>query len=395
MNIFILKQIITYIKRNFKVYFCVVIQFTIIIFLLNIFLSAYFNIKKEQDGLKRLGKEQEYLIEAADPTFNMEQFDLMRWDDEELVLNEDADFPFSESGIQKIAQQYKDYAFNIKIKIELFYLGQYAGEEENSIKIIYSSDSEVVKMSRETEKILYDVNQETTINSKDFPHTLSEGMLKTIQGDEYDIEYIEENNHTVTLPFPAYRGLFHKKDLTGITLSITPINDKKITADMLSDIVQLLEEDNDNRYRFDISNQTMDFLLRIHHANIEVKIFTLISGILILLAMIGGIGIFSLVINKRKKEIAICYALGECKSQLCMKSILEISILLVLSYVVGILFSCFCMSRGISLATVIVEPNWKAAVLLSGIVVLLIIITVIPVIRLIKKYSPCEILSTL
>ena len=42
MNIFILNQILTYIRRNFKVYFCVVIQFTIIIYLLNIFLSAYF-----------------------------------------------------------------------------------------------------------------------------------------------------------------------------------------------------------------------------------------------------------------------------------------------------------------------------------------------------------------
>ncbi len=395
MNIFILKQIITYIKRNFKVYFCVVIQFTIIIFLLNIFLSAYFNIKEEQDGLKKLGKEQEYMIEASDPSFDIEQFDLMGWDDEELVLDEDTDFPFSETGIHKIEEQYKDYTFNIRIKIELFYLGQYAGEEEDSLKVVYSSDCEAVKMSRETEKILYDVNQETTINSKDFPHTLSEGTLRTIQGDEYDIEYIEEDDHTVTLPFRAYSGLFHKKDLKDATLSITPINDKKVTADMLSEIVQLLEADNDNRYRFNISNETMDFLLRVHHANIEVEIFTLISGILILLVVVGGIGIFSLVINRRKKEIAICYALGECKSQLCMKSVLEISILLVLSYLMGILFSCFSMLRGISVATVKVDPNWKAAVLLLGIVFLLIIITVVPVIRLIKKYSPCEILSTL
>ncbi|MDE6761404.1 MAG: ABC transporter permease [Lachnospiraceae bacterium] len=395
MNIFILKQIITYIRRNFKVYFCVVIQFTIIIYLLNIFLSAYFNIKEEQDDLEKLGKEQEYMIEASDPSFDIEKFDLMRWDDDELVLNDDIAFPFSEDSIHKIEERYRDYLFNIQVTIELFYLGQYAKEEEDSLKVVYRSDCGTVKMSKETEKILYDVNQETTINSKDFPHSLSEGILATIQGDIYDIEYTEENNHTVIIPFSAYNGLFHKKDMKGIILSIIPVNDKKVTADMLSDIVRLLEEDNDNEYYFNIGNETIDFMLNVHHANNEVRIFAPISGILILLVMIGGIGIFSLVINKRKKEIAICYALGECKSQLCIKSILEISILLVLSYLIGILFSCFCMLRGISVATVEVEPNWKSAVLLLGIALLVIIITVIPVIRLIKKYSPCEILSAL
>ncbi len=395
MNIFTLKQIIIYIRRNFKVYFCVVIQFAIIIYLLNIFLSAYFNIKKEQNDLEQFGKEQEYMIKSSAPSFDIEQFDLMQWDDEKIILYEDSTFPFSDSSVHKIEERYQDYRFNIKVTIELFYLGQYAGEEEDSLKVVYSSDCESVKMSKETEKILYDVNQDTTINSKDFPHKVSEGTLTTVQGTVYNIDYTKENNHEVTLPFCAYDGLFHKKDLKGIIFSITPVNDKKVTADMLSDIVQLLEEDSKNQYCFNISNETMDFLLNVHHANNEVKIFTPISGILILLVMIGGIGIFSLVINKRKKEIAICYALGECKNQLCVKSILEISILLILSYVIGILFSCFCMLRGMSVATVEVEPNWKAAVLLLGIALLVIIITVIPVIRLIKRYSPCEILSSL
>ncbi len=395
MNIFILKQILTYIRRNFKVYFCVVIQFTIIICLLNIFLSAYFNIKKEEDDLKKLGKEQEYMIEASDPSFDIEQFDLMKWDDEKLVINENAAFPFSEESVYKIEERYKEYIFNIKVTIELFYLGQYAGEEEDTLKVIYRSDCEAVIMSEETEKILYDVNQETTINSKDFPHTLSDEILRSVQGDKYEIDYIEENDHTVTLPFSAYSGLFHKKDLKNIIFSVRPIKDKKVTTDMLNDIVKLLEQNNDNPYQFNIGNETMKFLLRVHHADNEVKIFTLISGILILLVMIGGIGIFSLVINKRKKEIAICYALGESKNQLCIKSLLEIGILLIFSYLTGIICSYCFMQKGISVATVTVEPNWKAAVLLFTIALLLIIITVIPVARQIKKYSPCEILSSL
>ena len=345
--------------------------------------------------MKKLGKEQEYMIEASDPSFDLEQFDLIKWDDEKLVINENAAFPFSEESVYKIEERYKGYIFNIKVAIELFYLGQYAGEEEDSLKVIYRSDCEAVTMSKETEEILYDVNQDTTINSKDFPHTLSDGILRSVQGEEYEINYIEENDHTVTLPFSAYSGLFHKKDLKNIIFSVRPVKDKKVTTDMLNDIVKLLEQNNDNPYLFNIGNETMNFLLRVHHANNEVKIFTPISGILILLVMIGGIGIFSLVINKRKKEIAICYALGESKNQLCIKSILEISILLIFSYLTGIICSDCFMQKGISVATVAVEPNWKAAVLLFAIALLLIIITVIPVARQIKKYSPCEILSSL
>lgn len=395
MNIFTLKQIHTYIRRNFKVYFCVVIQFTIIIGLLNIFLSAYFNIKEEENDLERLGKEQEYRINASDTSFDITQFDLATWDDEKLVINEDAAFPFSEDNMRKMEERYQDYLFQVEVTIELFYLGQYVGEGEDPLKVIYRSDCETVKMSKETEKILCDVNQETTVNSKDFPHTLTEGILTSAQGREYEIDYIEENNHVVILPFSAYSGLFHKKDLGNIILSVRPVNDKKVTADMLNDIVQLLEQDNDNLYRFHIGNETMDFLLRVHYANNEVKIFTPLSGILILLVMIGGIGIFSLVINKRKKEIAICYALGESKSQLCIKSILEISILLLFSCLAGMICSSCLMMKGISVAAVAVEPSWKAAVLLLAIALLLIIITVIPVARQIHKYSPCEILSSL
>lgn len=395
MDCFLFKQVTVYIKRNIKVYFCVAFQFAIIICMLNIFLSTYFNIKQEQDALEKQKKNQEYVVEVSDPSFDAEQFDLIEWDDTSLILNADATFPFSERYLKQLEKKYREYTFNINITIDLYYLGQYVEDGDNSVKVIYSSECESVKMSKETEKILYDVNKENTINSKDFPHTLSEGVLKSIQGDQYDIDYIEEDARVIFLPLQAYNGLFHKKDLKNIILSIRPIGDSKVTADMLNDIIHVMETDNADTYRFRISNATMKFLFKVHYANNEVKIFTLISGILILLVMIGGIGVFSLVIDKRKKEIAICYALGECKKKLCLKSVLEISMLIILAYITGMAFSYIFMLKGIAIATVVVEPNWRAAVLLLGIVLLLIVITVIPVTRLIKKYSPCEILSGL
>lgn len=395
MDCFLLKQIYIYIRRNAGVYLCVTFQFAIIICMLNIFLSTYFNIKKEQNELERQKKNQEYMVEVSDPDFDVEQFDLMKWDDTSLVLNADKSFPFSENCLEQLKKKYKDYTFDIKVSIDLFYLGQYASDGDDSIKVVYSSDCKTVKTSRETEKILYDINQETTINSKDFPHILSEGRLKSIQGYEYDIEYIKNDNRSIYLPLQAYNGLFHKKDLENIMLSIRSEKNKNVTADTLNDMLHVIEKENENSYRFKISNATMNFLIKVYYANNEVKIFTLISGILILLVMIGGISVFSLVVDKRKKEIAICYALGESKKRLYLKSIIEIGTLIILAYIIGIGVSYLLILQGISIATVAVKANWKAAALLLGIVFVLIIIAVIPVTRLIKKYSPCEILSAL
>lgn len=395
MNIFSLTQIITYIKRNFKVYFCIVFQFAIAVILLNMFLSLYFNIKKEQSDLDELGKNQEYAIEASSLSFDIEQFDLMKWGNEETVLNEDDSIPFSEDCIEKIKEQYKDYVFNLKVTVDLFYLGQYAEDGEDPLKIVYSSDCETVKMDKETEKKLLDVSHETTINCRDFPHTVSGGHLKTIQGDEYDIDYVEDSEGMILLPYSAYSGLFHKKDLGNLTFSIKPAKNKNVTAEILSSIIRILEEENNNLYKFNISNEAIDYLLTVHQANKEAKCFTLICEILIILVVIGGIGVFSLVLDRRKKEIAICYALGECKSQLYMKSILEISILLFSAYIIGMIVSQIFICMGISVATVEVKQNWKAGICLFGMVIFVIIITVIPVIRLIKKYSPIKILSTL
>ncbi|AEV67932.1 FtsX-like permease family protein [Acetivibrio clariflavus] len=105
-------------------------------------------------------------------------------------------------------------------------------------------------------------------------------------------------------------------------------------------------------------------------------------------------GLFVLTINKRKREIAICLALGANKNVVYYEIILEMGIIAFLGTLLGILGSLILLLRGFEIATVVVFPNSIVIAALFGLSVFSVIISSIPVLISIKKLMPIEILRS-
>lgn len=392
MNKFILEQPLKKIVRDKKIYFAVLLQLIIAFGILNVFLSLLFNIYEEKKQLEETNVK--YQIEIQHREFDYLDFDLIAWGDTPVQLNEYGVFPFSKKVIEQINNQCPNCKLDIAVTIDIIYLGDLLKQGER-VQICYASDIEKVYCSKRIKQVLEDVNDENTINAKDFPHTINANILTTVENRQYEIEYSDEDTLILYMPIEIYYNLYHPKNLHGTVLSMKANSQERVLSEELNVIVSQLCEMYSDEYKFEIKSEIASYLTRVEEAEKEAKVFIFIASIIFVIVLIGMIGIFIMIVNRRKKEIAICCALGQTKRQIMFEIFGEMGLLNGSAYFVGLLSSCLIMHRGISVATIEFTYHMWSGTILFLVSVILVGIAMIPVWYLVKKMSPINILSSL
>lgn len=339
-------------------------------------------------------RHKEYQIEVENSSFDIQDFDLIAWGNTSPVINEYNDFPFEISILNQINQACPDYKLTVDVTVELYYLGDYI-EDGEMLSVHYSSKYPKVYLSKKVKTMLLDMNNENTINARDFPHKIEGDQLISIDGTAYPIQYIEDEALEIYLPIEAYYSIYHPKDLKGISLDIASTEKRLLDADDLNKILSILHENWGDEYQFNIKSDFARFLTQVAEAEKEAKVFIFICCIIFVIVLIGMVGVFVMIIKRREKEIAICCALGQTKNQICFEVFAEVFILNMSAYLLGMIFSCLILEMGISIATIDIVYNKIAGRILLIISLLFSFIDVVPVKVLIEKESPVHILSSL
>lgn len=380
------------VKRDINKYIVVVIQLIGAFAILNIFLSLLLNIIENKNNMIQDSQNVKFQIYVQDTTFDYDTFDVFEWENEEDVFAQDYLFPFQQTTIEHIKQRCPNCLFSVDVMVELLYLGDLVDDGE-VVQICYSSDYTNVRMSKDMEKILIDVNEENTINLKDFPYHIEDNFIKDVNGKKYSIKYIKDKEKTIYLPLEAYYKIYHPKDLKNTTLNIQLKN--MLFTDEINAALCGLQEQCGENYQFKIGSDFSVFLVKVLTAERESRFFVFIAAVIICIVLIGMIGIFVMIVKRREREIAILCALGQTKRNVCFGLFMEVFILNMSSYLLGIIISGSIIKSGVSLATVEIVYNIYSLIILLGVALLLSSLVIIPVKILIEKQSPIEILSSL
>lgn len=380
------------VKRDINKYIVVVIQLIGAFAVLNIFLSLLLNIIENKRNMMQENENMKYQISVQDNTFDYGKFDIFEWENEEVSPEQNYVFPFQQSTIEKMTKKCSHCTFSVDVLINLLYLGELI-DDDDSVQICYSSDYSNVRMSKEMKSILLDVNEENTINLKDFPYHIENNYIKDADGDIYAIEYIEDSGMTAYLPIELYYNRYHPKDLINTTLNIE-LTDLSF-IDEIKENIYMLQELCGEDYQFNTGNEFSSFLAKVTTAEKDSKFLIFIAIVIICIVLIGMIGNFVMIIKRREREIAIFCALGQTKKNVCFEVFMEVFILNISSYLLGIIISELVLKSGISLATVEIGYNIYSIIILLGVTLLISCLVIIPVKILIEKQSPIEILASL
>jgi len=392
MNKYIFCRPLLNVKRDINKYIVVVIQLIGAFVILNIFLSLLLNIFENKRNMMQENENMKYQIVVQDKTFEYDKFDIFEWQNEENSLEQNKVFPFHQSTIEKVKEKCSHCTFNIDVLINLLYLGELV-DDDNSVQICYSSEYSNVQMSKKMKSILMDVNEENTINLKDFPYHIENNSIKDLDGNIYTIDYIEDKSMIIYLPIEMYYKKYHPKDLINTTLNIE-LDDLSFREE-IKETTHILQEQCGEEYQFNIGNEFSAYLGKVFVAEKDSKFLIFIAVVIICIVLIGMIGNFVMIIKRREREIAIFCALGQTKRNVCFEVFMEVFILNMSSYLLGIIISESILKSGISIATVEIDYNIYSVMILLGIALVLSCLVCIPVKILIDKQSPIEILASL
>ena len=394
MNWYVFARPFNKVKRDRKIYAVVFIQLVVAFGILSVFLSLLLDIAENKRQMMQESRHKNYQITVQASDFEYEKFDLIHWGSQPATLHEYDGFPFSGKALNQIYNAGIQCELEVCVDVELLYLGDLI-EENQSLHLYYSSKMNKVSLSKKAEEILLDISSENTINSRDFPHTISNGVLLGIDGKEYPVEYANDGEFAVYMPISLYESIYHPKDLKGTVLNIKSNTEKMLTTETLNQVLFLLRENCEKNYQFMLGSDFARFLLRVEEAEREAIVLIFVSCIIFLIVLIGMIGIFIMILKRREKEIAICCALGQTKRQVCYEIFGEVFILNISSCFLGVLFGGLLIKNGISVATVEVTFHAFSCISLFLVAFLLSIVVVIPIKMLIEKASLIQILSSL
>ena len=393
MNKYIFCRSFLNIKRDIKKYIVVIVQLIGAFVMLNIFLSVLLNIYECKRISLQENEDMKYQIYIQDNTFDYDAFDVFQWEKEEnLHKREDLLFPLNQCNIEEVMGKCEHCTFSVDVIINLLYLGELIDDDE-LLQICYSSEFSNVKMSKKTERILLDINEENTINLKDFPYSIENNYIKDIDGALYPIEYTEHHGMTVFMPIEMYYRKYHPKDLRNTRMNIE-LSDLSYINE-IKEAIYILQKQCGENYQFNLENSFSHYLAEVMTAEKDSKFLIFIAIVVICIVLIGMIGNLVMIIKRREREIAIFCALGQTKRSVCFGVFMEVFVLNMSSYLLGIIISHGILKSGISIATVQIKYNIYSIIILLGVTLLLSCLIIIPVKLLIENQSPIEILASL
>ena len=394
MILFMLKRITKKLKQRKRTYSLIIMQFAVGFFLLNLFICTSVSINNKHKILLREGKSKEFTITAEyrDANFfNRAKFNIMEWGKGEPVLKENGQLPFNGQDLQRLRKKFSIADFNITALVHISYL---FGEEGSYYKIYYSSANNEVEVTPGFLQMLKNMNAQTTVNPRDFPHTLLKDEFTSINGLNYSVKVIDKGVNEIYIPIDCYYDIYHPKDLFNMSMNIKIKDDKTNYSALLNEVLNILNESHGDTFAYSLGSEFALFLNASDRAAEEAMAFNFIAAVLLLIVLIGLSGLFVLIINRRKREIAISLALGATKGRVYLECLLEMSILAVTGSAMGILASVMLLSKGFESAAVVTYPNVTVSLTLTGLSLLVAVVSTIPVFISIKKLMPIEILRT-
>lgn len=387
------RQIVKNILREKKSHSLIILQFAVAFLVLNTVITIAYSINSDYNQMIKNGEARTYSFTAKnrDISESEDSFSLISWGKEKVVLNEYDSNPFSSETLEVLRKEIPDINFQSELKINIIHFS----DSGSDYPIYYSSYYDSVKISPKYLDMLNIMNGNNTINPREFPHTIVENELISISGKVYPITIINDSDPKIYMPIEAYEPLYHPKDLTNIFLKIEISSTDLNYSNILGEIQEILYQENGDDYTYSIDNELVSFLKGSERVKQEVNAFSFIVMLVLIIVMIGLSSLFVLLVSKRKKKIAINLSLGAYKGHISLGLFVEMLVISMGGAMIGILTSITLLSREFKYVAVTIYPNIYVSLVLIGFALLIVIISIIPILRSIKKLTPMEILRTL
>jgi len=383
--IFSLNQILHKLKCHAKIYVFIVLQIAIAIFILNASLLLSVNSDKRLQELLESNKNEEYYINVKDVSHRSYYEDPYS---EELMKGDYLDIPFSNKNLEELSKILSDVDWKVEVTLKLDLLLNDKMSMQ-SVTAIYSTGTDKILMSKETYEIIS--NTYKVINQNDFPFTIIDNNLVGLDGSIHPITIGHYENLEIYLPYDMYYQIYHPKHLTNTRLSVVLKDLREESKDILLKAQMLLSSGN-SRFLYFLNNEFYETLADFHSVMEDNQVFRFISFILLTITTIGLTGVFVLIINERKKEIAIHLALGSSKIRICLECFAEIAILALLGCALGLSSNIlFCMKK-LHYINVPLSPSLFVIIIQLMIICIIVVISMLPIAKTVAKLTPMEIL---
>lgn len=399
MSLYILYKVFHKIKKSFRIYILLILQFSIGFFLLNLFLNVSYSGYKSNKEMLKNGLDREYTIQLAfkdETIFQYETFDSLKWGNEKPVPYENTDYPFTSKELSELKQQVGGMV-SVEISVSL----AYANDENKSYTIYYKNGIKEVQISSEFLEIIPYIHTNKCFNPREFYYEYNEEQQQLYNSilDSYSqVEEIKNKEAIAVLPIEWYYPVFHYKDINHIKLNIKfPDAKRNEIASLYQKIDAVITNWNtqSKSYSFTIGSEFFDFLKSTSTMRKQSIIFNSISCIFLFIILIGLIGLFVLFMERRKKEMAVCLALGATKNNLAWEIFLEILCISFVGFLIGIVTSCIILQNGFYYTYILVNLSYQIPFLLIILLFVIAVLASVPSIYMVKKLLPMEILRSL
>lgn len=428
MTIYILGKIIRRIKLNLKSYSFILLEVIIGMTILNLFITITNSITERYEYLLDSGLNKKYDISITGLYNNNEllkDLDYMTWIRESPTPYEYKDedlIPFSYHDYKTLAEKCNDtidVMFNLRKKI---FTQAADGSVKGGYNLIFVSDSFFEKLKHDKSciigsKFMDMMTKDNIYNKKDLIAYYDESdsrvklytgeYIKTVNVSEIDKSKLHSliNNflgedvaldNVCILPVECYYDFFHPIDIQFFNISISLKDPNSNIESSVMEIINYLYKTHGNRYGYEIDSVLNKFLEKtnsIRQVSKTVNVAAIISSIII---MLGLTGILLLIVERRKKEFAVCISVGATKPVILMETIFEACTITVGGGIIGIILSLIIVNMNIiRIEDVNISISYfSVAMTLLLSLIIGCIATLIPILK-IKNLMPVEILRDL
>jgi ABC-type antimicrobial peptide transport system permease subunit len=386
-----LSRIIHKIWCRKKVYIPVILQIGMGVLIINTFLSLSISIDKKLNDLIEMNKEQEYYITAEyidSSIFDPMKFDIMSWGNGEIKEYEYEPIPFPSKIIKELKKQFPTVDLELEVKI---YLNVLRNGQIDTINLCYTSRYDSFKMSSQLLNDLKNKDSIIPIIQRDFPYKVLDNKLIDYKYTTYPIKTTEKDDKTIYIPMQAYDSIYHPKDLINSKLIVNLNGSINESIQQINLIMNYLGSDN-TVFSYYLNSQYYETVNNMSTAYEQSAAMNFIAGILLIIIVLGLVGVFALITHTRKKEMAICLALGSTKIRLYLESFFEMLLLSLIGSSIGLSGSYAVMLAGFEYATVELVPSLEAFIVVAIITFVISFLSTIPVMKAITTMMPIQIL---
>ncbi|WP_066717076.1 FtsX-like permease family protein [Clostridium sp. Marseille-P299] len=382
---FMFKRIFQKLRSNFRIYSLIVLQIAIAILILNVSLILSVNSDKKLERLLEENKNEEFHILVKDMNASLYDYSENSIDDNFTESNYEA-IPFSTEDLDELSKVLSNIDWKIEVVLNINFLLK--DNTIESIGAVYTTGTKEVFMNENTYNILCNVIK--TININDFPYEIKEDKLVALDGKEYQVNIQNSNDSNIYLPYELYYKLYNPSHLFDTRLTIVLKDFSFDNGDILIKAQTLLSSN--SNFIYYLNNEFYDMLRSLHSVAEENTVIRFISYILLIITTIGLTGVFILIINERKKEVAINLALGSSKKRVCIECYIELMMLALTGCTLGLSSNIIFGIKDLNYINVSLRPNPYVIIVQLIIICGIVMISMIPVIKTVTMLTPMEIL---